>query len=159
MGTNDSNTWTDHLSLCFWTQSYILVQFMEVSFSFRAPNQGEESTFLHSVLKWMQNSRVSHHHKLAASLVTARLQKNPSGKVASCETIQTMLCIYSVNLVQKEKDNNAWKRVCVEKCKSSSKCGQRKKAGRVERSNYVRKAFQLWPVLRRMQLYNILRTV
>lgn len=50
---------------------------MEVSFSFRAPNQGEESMFLHSVLKWMQNSRVSHHHKLAASLVTARLQKKP----------------------------------------------------------------------------------
>jgi hypothetical protein len=66
---------------------------MEVRFSFKGPDQGEESRLLYSVLKCMQSSRVSHHLKLAASLVIAGLKKKETGRVASCETIQTMLCI------------------------------------------------------------------
>lgn len=58
--------------------------------------------------------RASHLLELAASLVTAGLkQKTWSGKVASDETIQTMLYIKNMNIVQKVENNNT-----NSKCKS-----------------------------------------
>lgn len=153
MGTNDNYEpyiWAYHLSPCFSNQSYVLVQFREVSFSFRVPDQGEEHMFLHSVLKWIQNSRVSHHLILAASLVTAGLQKKTNlGKLPHVKQYRQRSAFKVWIQYRRRRIRMPGTGSVLGNTSHKVNVGRERKLVESGKTQLFKGAFQLWPVLTR----------